>query len=103
MEIVGLTIYLLNSLLGLFSLNIVYKHKIRIYILIGINYLVVAVLGLSFLAEEYIIEGLLSLALFGLPFVLTNKTLPKFITKDVNALMKLSFIPVISLWFIFFL
>jgi len=103
MEIIGIAIYVLNSFLGLFSLNIVIKHKKNVYIIVGINYLVAAVLALFFLASEYLFEGLIMLILFGTPFVLTNKILPKFITKDENNLLKLSFIPIISLWLIFFL
>lgn len=103
MEIFGIFIYVLNTILGLFSLNIVIKHKKKIFIFVGINYMVVGILGLFFLSPEYLFEGLILLLLFGTPFVLTNKTLPRFISKDENTLLKLSFIPAICLWIIVFL
>jgi hypothetical protein len=103
MELVGIAIYVVNSFLGLFSINIVIKHKKKIFIVVGINYLIVAILGLFIFTGEYLLEGLLSLALFGTPFVFSNNSLPNFITKDENTLIKLSIIPVICLWLIFFL
>lgn len=103
MEIAGVIIYIINSILGLFALNIVIKHKKKIFIIVGINYIFVAILGTFILSPEYLFEALISLLLFGIPFVFTNKTLPRFITKDENTLLKLSFIPAICLWIIIFL
>lgn len=103
MEIAGIAIYVVNSFLGLFSLNILVKYKKKIFIIVGINYIVVAIFGLFMFSSEYLFEGLISLFLLGTPFVLTNNILPKFIQKDERVLLKLSFIPAICLWIILFL
>ena len=99
MEIIGIIIYIINVILGLFSLNIVIKYHKKIFIIVGLNYLVVSVLSLFYLSTAFLFEGLI----FGIPFILTNKTLPRYFTKDENNLIRLSLIPVICLWIIFFL
>ncbi len=101
MEIAGIVIYTLNAILGLFALNIVIKHKKKIFIIVGLNYIFVSMLGLFIFSPKYLFEGLILLLLFGIPFVFTNKTLPRFITNDENTLLKLSFIPVLCIWIIY--
>jgi hypothetical protein len=103
MEIIGIIIYIINVILGLFSLNIVIKYHKKIFIIVGLNYLVVSVLSLFYLSTAFLFEGLILLLIFGIPFILTNKTLPRYFTKDENNLIRLSLIPVICLWIIFFL
>ena len=103
MIIAGIIIYALNAILGLFALNIVVKHKKKVFIIVGANYIFVSILGLFIFSPIYLFEGLILLLLFGIPFVLTNKTLPRFITNDENNLLKLAFIPALCLWIIIFL
>lgn len=102
MIFIGIGIYIFNTFLFIFSLNVFVKQKRKDYVFLAISYLIVALLGVYFFMEEYLLESIFSLIIFGLPGIFGENILPKFIKKDINILRVLQFIPAISMLLIIF-
>lgn len=103
MTFVGIGIYILNSLLALFAFNVVVKQKKMDFIILGIGYFIVAILGVYIFMEEYLYESLFMTIVFGTPGVFVDNTLPKFMKNNINILRILALVPAISMLLIVFL
>ena len=103
MTFVGIGIYIFNSLLAMFAFNVVVKQKKMDFIILGIGYFIVAILGVYIFMEEYLYESLFMTIVFGTPGVFVDNTLPKFMKNNINILRILALVPAISMLLIVFL
>ncbi len=100
---VGICIYILNSLLAMFAFNVVVKQKKMDFIILGVGYFIVAILGVYIFMEDYLYESIFMTIVFGSPGVFVDNTLPKFMKNNINILRIMALVPAISLILIIFL
>jgi hypothetical protein len=102
--ILGALIYVINGLLSVFSFNQVKTEKRYKLIINGIIFFTLTILSVFFYLPEHLLEGILSLVIFGLPLVYSRGIVPKVLVRNVrmfNVICFFSFL-ISILIFVFF-
>lgn len=103
MTIIGLSIFIINGFLAIFTLNVVVRQKKKEYTVQCIVFFMTAVLGIYYFVEEYLIEAIFSLIVLGIPNAFLDNILPKFIKNNTSILKLFGIVSIISLFLIIFL
>lgn len=103
MFILGLVIFIVNDLLCVFSLNLVFKKKNRIYVIHSIAFFVITMIEIINYRSEYLYEAIFSFIIFGLPVAFEDKLLPSFIKVKNNRLTYILIFDIIICSIIFYM